>query len=185
MFIIPSIAGDEAAAIITAPAAALVESYYPLINPPTLDKKKTNVPRLWGNLAPWFSIPSAWFGLPQATSQIPEGYKLDSSASKCLHYRQVVENEPLQYTFGTDMAHVTQLAAAHLQSLLPNFTTLWLQALVSLQSGISSFSIHGHLSSVCILSRNLSFLRTKMYCKGEEILTPFGRGQVGILFLFI
>ena len=94
-FTVPSIAGDEGAAIITAPVAAPVESYYPLVNPATFDHKKTNVARLWGNLAPWFSVPSAAFGLPKASPQIPEGYKLDSSALGCLSRRQIVEGEPL------------------------------------------------------------------------------------------
>ncbi|KAF8521507.1 phosphoglycerate mutase-like protein [Gautieria morchelliformis] len=74
----PTPTGDEAAAIITAPVAAPVESYYPLINPPTLDHKKTNVPHLWGNLAPWYSLPSGTFGLPNSSPQVPTGYKLNS-----------------------------------------------------------------------------------------------------------
>ncbi|KZT40083.1 phosphoglycerate mutase-like protein [Sistotremastrum suecicum HHB10207 ss-3] len=69
------ISGAEPEAIATAPAAAQVSAYFPLLNPGTKDSKTFNTPRLWGNLAPWFSVASQ--GLPQASPQIPKGCELN------------------------------------------------------------------------------------------------------------
>lgn len=71
----PTPTGNEAEAIQTVPALAQNTGYYPLLNPGAKDNKNTNLPRLWGNLSPWFSVPS--HGLPKASPQIPDGCKLN------------------------------------------------------------------------------------------------------------
>jgi hypothetical protein len=69
-------AGDEAAAIETAPATSENNDAFPLLRPDTEDKKGSsfNVLRSWGNLSPWYSVPNDL--LPGASAQIPEGCSL-------------------------------------------------------------------------------------------------------------
>jgi len=73
----PTPTGTEAAAIETAPALAKNTDYFPLLNSGANDSSKTNVPRLWGSLSPWFSVPS--HGLPKASPQIPSGCELNQA----------------------------------------------------------------------------------------------------------
>lgn len=68
-------AGDEAAAIETAPTTPKVDNVYPLIAPGTDEgSKKFNLLRHLGNYSPMYSVES--FGLPEASAQIPEGCSL-------------------------------------------------------------------------------------------------------------
>ncbi|KAJ7458169.1 histidine phosphatase superfamily [Mycena latifolia] len=68
-------AGDEAAAIATAPAVALVDSVFPLIKPDTSDKKPGfDVLQHLGSLSPFQSVES--LGLPDASARVPEGCKI-------------------------------------------------------------------------------------------------------------
>lgn len=73
-----SVAGDEAEAIATAPAAALHLDAYPLINPDSQYTRQIpffNPMKHWGNLGPWYSVPQA-FGLPDTSPQVPAGCEL-------------------------------------------------------------------------------------------------------------
>ena len=69
-------AGDEAAEIVTATSVPKGSGAFPLLNPSTFGNKSTafDVTRLWGNLAPMFSVDS--FGLPDASELIPAGCDL-------------------------------------------------------------------------------------------------------------
>lgn len=71
----PTPTGDEAAAIATAATFTPFDNTYPLVQPDTSDQKSSqfNVFHSWGNLAPWFSVPSSEFGLPHASPLVPEG----------------------------------------------------------------------------------------------------------------
>lgn len=71
------LAGDEPAAIETAPSNAKVDSVYPLVAPAAADKstKEFDVTQYWGNLSPMQSVDS--FGLPNSSPQIPEGCSLN------------------------------------------------------------------------------------------------------------
>ncbi|KAJ7697690.1 histidine phosphatase superfamily [Mycena rosella] len=73
----PTPTGDEAAAIVTAPAVAQVDTFFPLINPGTSGKPSTafDVVHHFGNLAPWRSVKS--LGLPDASALVPSGCQLD------------------------------------------------------------------------------------------------------------
>src|ERR1700720_958132 len=70
-------AGDEAAAIKTAPAFPPVNFIYPLVAPAAADKnvKEFSVLDYLGNYSPMKSIDS--FGLPWASPQIPGGCALN------------------------------------------------------------------------------------------------------------
>lgn len=70
-------AGDEAAAIETAPSIAKVDTVYPLVAPAAADKsaKQFDVTKHWGNLSPMQSVDS--FGLPHASPEIPQGCGLN------------------------------------------------------------------------------------------------------------
>lgn len=69
-------AGDEAAAIETAPALSKVDDIYPLVAPAAADAnaKEFDVLHYLGNYSPMQSVHS--FGLPEASPQIPEGCDL-------------------------------------------------------------------------------------------------------------
>jgi hypothetical protein len=69
-------AGDEAAAIETAPAFPNYESTFPIVSPDTADGRggKFNVIQHWGPLSPWNSVKS--FGLDSASPQIPAGCQI-------------------------------------------------------------------------------------------------------------
>ncbi|KAH9484974.1 3-phytase A [Psilocybe cubensis] len=72
----PTRTGDEAAAIETAPVAAKVDSFFPLINGGAEDSTPMDpfdVLVHLGNLSPFQSVPSSAFGLPGASPLIPEG----------------------------------------------------------------------------------------------------------------
>jgi hypothetical protein len=73
----PTPTGDEAAAVATAPVAAKVQSFFPLIRPDTSDNKgiEYNVIDSWANLSPMQSVKS--FGLDGASEQVPEGCSLN------------------------------------------------------------------------------------------------------------
>ena len=68
-------AGDEAAAVATAPSLAKIDDAYPLVRPDTSDHKGStfNVLKYWGNLSPMYSVDSAEFGLPGTSELVPEG----------------------------------------------------------------------------------------------------------------
>ncbi|EPQ60548.1 phosphoglycerate mutase-like protein [Gloeophyllum trabeum ATCC 11539] len=68
----PTPTGDEAAAIETAPPSYM-ESVYPLSDPLPSGPETPgfDVIRYWGNLSPWYSVPSAAQGLPYASPQVP------------------------------------------------------------------------------------------------------------------
>ncbi|KAJ6587368.1 histidine phosphatase superfamily [Mycena sp. CBHHK59/15] len=75
-----SLAGDEAGAIATAPAVAIVDSVFPLITPITSDKKAGfNVLRHFGSLSPFQSVES--LGLPHTSALVPDGCKLTQMAT--------------------------------------------------------------------------------------------------------
>ncbi|TFK56976.1 phosphoglycerate mutase-like protein [Heliocybe sulcata] len=75
----PTPTGDEAEAIQTAPAASEMESIYPLTDPIAYGSEKPGFDpiRYWGNLSPWYSVPSSAHGLPEASPQIPEGCSIN------------------------------------------------------------------------------------------------------------
>ena len=70
------LAGDEAAAIETAPAIPPVDDIYPLVAPAAANSnaEEFDVLGYLGNLSPMKSVPS--FNLPKASPQIPEGCAL-------------------------------------------------------------------------------------------------------------
>jgi hypothetical protein len=70
-------AGDEAAAIETAPALSKVDDIYPLVAPAAADAnaKEFDVLSYLGNYSPMKSVHS--FGLPGASPQIPDGCGLN------------------------------------------------------------------------------------------------------------
>ncbi|KAJ7456109.1 histidine phosphatase superfamily [Mycena latifolia] len=71
----PTPTGDEAGAIATAPAVALVDSVFPLLKPATSDKKPGfDVLQHLGSLSPFQSVES--LGLPDASARVPEGCKI-------------------------------------------------------------------------------------------------------------
>ncbi|CCM03468.1 uncharacterized protein FIBRA_05601 [Fibroporia radiculosa] len=75
----PTATGSEAAAIATAPAAALNLDTYPIIAPSVRysgSNPEFNPMRYWGSLTPWFSVGDA-FGLPNTSPQVPDGCELD------------------------------------------------------------------------------------------------------------
>ncbi|TFK51915.1 phosphoglycerate mutase-like protein [Heliocybe sulcata] len=75
----PTPTGDEPEAIQTAPAASEMESIYPLTDPEVDGSEKPGFDtiRYWGNLSPWYSVPSSAHGLPEASPQIPEGCSIN------------------------------------------------------------------------------------------------------------
>ncbi|KAJ7115640.1 phosphoglycerate mutase-like protein [Mycena crocata] len=74
----PTATGDEAAAIATAPAVALVDTIFPLVKPAPADAAQHalgfNVLQHLGSLSPFQSVDS--LGLPDASARVPEGCKL-------------------------------------------------------------------------------------------------------------
>ncbi|KAJ7648824.1 phosphoglycerate mutase-like protein [Mycena rosella] len=71
----PTPTGDEAAAIATAPAVALVDNVFPLVKPATSDKKPGfDILQHLGNLSPFQSVKS--LGLPDASARVPDGCKI-------------------------------------------------------------------------------------------------------------
>ncbi|KAJ6603264.1 phosphoglycerate mutase-like protein [Mycena vulgaris] len=71
----PTATGDEAGAIATAPAVALVDTLFPLIKPATSDKKPAfNVLQHLGSLSPFQSVES--LGLSGASARVPNGCKI-------------------------------------------------------------------------------------------------------------
>jgi hypothetical protein len=68
-------AGDEAAAIATAPAVAKVDSVFPLLRPNTSDSttEAFDVSKHWGNLAPFSSVDPI---IPGSSPQIPDGCEI-------------------------------------------------------------------------------------------------------------
>lgn len=72
-------AGDEAAAMATAPVLSPNHNRFPLVRPVALnadDEDEFDVIRYFGNLSPWRSIPSRNFGLPHASPIIPDECKI-------------------------------------------------------------------------------------------------------------
>ncbi|KAJ7613645.1 histidine phosphatase superfamily [Mycena polygramma] len=70
----PTPTGDEAAAIETAPAVALVDTLFPLVQPGTAGSKASgnfNVLEHLGSLSPFQSVDS--LGLPDASARVPDG----------------------------------------------------------------------------------------------------------------
>lgn len=68
-------AGDEAGAIATAPAVALMDTVFPLVQPATSDKKAGfNVLEHLGSLSPFQSVKS--LGLPDTSALVPDGCKI-------------------------------------------------------------------------------------------------------------
>ncbi|KAJ7862085.1 phosphoglycerate mutase-like protein [Mycena leptocephala] len=70
----PTPTGDEAAAIQTAPAVALVDTLFPLVQPATADQQPSqgfNVLEHLGSLSPFQSVDS--LGLPDSSARIPDG----------------------------------------------------------------------------------------------------------------
>ncbi|KAJ7291916.1 histidine phosphatase superfamily [Mycena rebaudengoi] len=71
----PTLTGDEAAAIATAPAVALVDSVFPLVIPSTSEKNsRFDVLQHFGSLSPFRSVDS--LGLPDASARVPEGCRI-------------------------------------------------------------------------------------------------------------
>jgi hypothetical protein len=71
----PTATGVEPAAIETAPSYATNDQAagnYPLVVDKTEDGKKVDIERYWGNLAPWYSVPSSAYGLPKASPKVPD-----------------------------------------------------------------------------------------------------------------
>ncbi|KZT30677.1 phosphoglycerate mutase-like protein [Neolentinus lepideus HHB14362 ss-1] len=75
----PTPTGDEAEAIQTAPATSEMESFYPLTDSKAYGHEAPGFEpiRYWGNLSPWYSVPSSAHGLPEASPQIPEGCSIN------------------------------------------------------------------------------------------------------------
>ncbi|KAJ7141402.1 phosphoglycerate mutase-like protein [Mycena epipterygia] len=71
----PTPTGDEAGAIATAPAVALMDTVFPLVQPATSDKKAGfNVLEHLGSLSPFQSVES--LGLPDTSALVPDGCKI-------------------------------------------------------------------------------------------------------------
>lgn len=67
--------GVEPAAIETAksyPTNDNPAANYPLVIDETEDNAKLNMFQYWGNLAPWYSVPSSFYGLDKASPLVPE-----------------------------------------------------------------------------------------------------------------
>ncbi|EPQ60549.1 phosphoglycerate mutase-like protein [Gloeophyllum trabeum ATCC 11539] len=74
----PTPTGDEAEAIQTAPPSDM-ESIYPLTDPKASGSESSgfDVIRYWGNLSPWYSVPSSTHGLPDASPEDPDGCSIN------------------------------------------------------------------------------------------------------------
>ncbi|KAJ6536413.1 phosphoglycerate mutase-like protein [Mycena vulgaris] len=69
----PTPTGDEALAVATAPVSPAYANVFPLVQPPTADKKPFDVLHSWGNLSPF---QSGDLGLPKASARVPVGCAL-------------------------------------------------------------------------------------------------------------
>ena len=70
----PTPTGDESAAIVTAPAYAYNHgpaASFPLVASPKSNSTGFEIFKYWGNLSPWYSVPSSQYGLPDASPLAP------------------------------------------------------------------------------------------------------------------
>lgn len=70
-----TLTGVEPAAIETAasyPSNSGAAANYPLVIDETQDNVPLNMYQYWGNLAPWYSVPSSFYGLEKASPIVPD-----------------------------------------------------------------------------------------------------------------
>ncbi|KAG9021400.1 hypothetical protein FS837_007301, partial [Tulasnella sp. UAMH 9824] len=86
-----TVTGNEAALVQTAPAYPVHTGAPNLVGPESIGgakggndasdatstgKKPFDVFKYWGNLSPWYSVPSSTFGLPDTSAEAPEGCRI-------------------------------------------------------------------------------------------------------------
>ncbi|KAG8934951.1 hypothetical protein FRC02_008933 [Tulasnella sp. 418] len=76
----PTPTGVEPGLVATAPAYPVHTGAPNLLGPTTIKgskgKEGFDIFKHWGNLSPWYSVPSANFGLPETSPEAPEGCKI-------------------------------------------------------------------------------------------------------------
>ncbi|KAK8052445.1 hypothetical protein PG993_003830 [Apiospora rasikravindrae] len=110
----PTPTGVEPAAVQTAPIYPYNEgdsSSFPLVAPNAHGAgvdSTFNMKRSWGNLSPWYSVPSAHYGLPDASPLIPEGCSITQVHLLYRHGARYPTSDAAPARFAAKIANATK-----------------------------------------------------------------------------